>query len=95
MKHYIYLIQEIPRGKGRKLPVKIGRAKNVDKRLEAMQTGNSNQLEIVAKLGPFNHIQAQLFEKSLHRRFAKYHVRGEWFWPECIQQISRYEEICT
>lgn len=54
--------------------VKIGTSRNVAERLRALQTGNAERVELVGVLYGGNHL-----EGTLHRRFARHHVRGEWF----------------
>ena len=71
---YIYLIGEI-NNPGR---YKIGstRAKNVEKRLKQLQTGNSSELYIVQSYEtdePFK------LEKMLHNRFKIANLINEWF----------------
>lgn len=56
--------------------VKIGIAASVESRLSSLQTGNPYTLEV---LNSFASREPELDERRLHSRFAKYHVRGEWF----------------
>ena len=65
----IYAIGQEPRGL-----VKIGRAKDPEKRLRAMQTGSPLPLTLLAA--------AELpagMERELHRELSRARVRGEWF----------------
>ena len=71
---HVYLIGEIDK-KGR---YKIGstRAKDVNKRLKQLQTGNSDELYIVDSFEtqhPFK------LEKMLHNRFKNSNIINEWF----------------
>lgn len=55
-------------------PVKIGKAKNVSMRLDALACSSFETLSILGVLDGDN-------EKRLHRRFKKSRLRGEWFQP--------------
>jgi hypothetical protein len=68
---YVYLIQQGTHG-----PVKIGLAKNPQKRLATLQQANPTKLHgIAAWRGlPFE-------EAMLHEEFADQRIRGEWFKP--------------
>ena len=71
---YVYLIGEID-NKGK---YKIGstRAKDINKRLKQLQTGNSSELyikESYEKEHPFK------LEKMLHNHFESSNLIGEWF----------------
>ena len=71
---YVYLIGEID-NKGK---YKIGstRAKDINKRLKQLQTGNSSELyikESYEKEHPFK------LEKMLHNHFKSSNLIGEWF----------------
>jgi predicted GIY-YIG superfamily endonuclease len=66
---YIYVISD---GDG----YKIGVAKNPERRLKQLQTGNQKKLVlefIDYKNEPYK------IEKSLHRSFHKFKTNGEWF----------------
>jgi Meiotically up-regulated gene 113 len=56
--------------------IKIGRAVNVQKRLQSMQTASVNRLTVLATL--LAHIS---IERLIHRRFKEHRVSGEWFRP--------------
>lgn len=66
------------------LAIKIGFClRNPEKRLAALQTGNSNVLRL------FGHIAgSSLHEKLLHARFAQFHIQGEWFSDDIIEAIE-------
>jgi hypothetical protein len=58
-------------------PFKIGVANNVERRLEALQSGNPLQLSILWQSSKvLDHFQ---FEADLHARFGAFRIRGEWF----------------
>jgi hypothetical protein len=54
--------------------VKIGYSSDPDERLKQMQTGNSNELELLHgfKCG-------QAAEKHFHKIFKPFLIRGEWY----------------
>lgn len=54
--------------------VKIGRSTDPSARLRDLSVSNHRQLEMLATIPGDNKR-----EKALHRRFAKHHIRGEWF----------------
>lgn len=54
--------------------VKIGQANTVRTRLKELQTGNPFELKLIAAFKGHG-----AWESELHRAFAAYHVRGEWF----------------
>lgn len=63
--------------------IKIGFARNVQSRLETLQTASRQELRVVATIpGSLSD------EKSLHHKFAKDHVRGEWFRPS--HELKQY-----
>lgn len=71
---YVYFIQA-----GRKGPVKIGVARNVEKRLESLQTGNHQELFVRTLIVCDEKNHAYETEKKFHRKFKYLHIRGEWF----------------
>jgi hypothetical protein len=57
------------------MAIKIGFClRNPEKRLGALQTGNSNRLRLVGHI-----TGSSLHEKLLHKRFSQFHIKGEWF----------------
>lgn len=85
----VYFIQE---GNGH---VKIGKAVNVEERLKAMQTGNSQKLQIRLVLNYESHKKALEMEKYFHRKFKRFRVRGEWFNKKVLSKIrdQSYEKM--
>jgi len=71
---FVYFISS-----GLKGPIKIGLAKDVEKRRDDLQTGNPNRLHIQAKVRCRNRKEAEKLEKILHKKFTKSWIRGEWF----------------
>jgi hypothetical protein len=88
---YIYLILEVDvHGNERH---KIGFTKNQpEKRLKALQTGNSNNLTI---LKTFKSKHYQLLEKWLHGKFfnQKTETENEWF-TLTNEQVMLFDSIC-
>lgn len=69
---YIYFVQQGDYG-----PVKIGLAKNVLKRLDGLLNGSPLELHLRAVMPGDRAV-----ERQMHQRFAKHHIRGEWFQPD-------------
>jgi len=73
--------------------VKIGFAKNLEKRLTAFRTGASSELNVVATI-PCLEQQKISEEKKAHNYFKKYKSKNkhnrEWFKPEILPLISAY-----
>jgi hypothetical protein len=69
---YTYFIIEIPFTN----KVKIGKAKNAEKRLKVLQTGNPNKLCLYHKLyaPALNNM-----ESVLHKQYSARKINGEWF----------------
>jgi hypothetical protein len=67
---YIYFIQ-METG-----PIKIGRARNPYKRLEALQVGLPYTLELL-----YFFPGGAKSERAIQQSFHDEHIRGEWFWP--------------
>ena len=88
MKHYIYLIQEASHKRKNTGCVKIGRSKNVETRLMELQVGNSRELLLIAKIGPYTPKKAEWLEKQYHRRLKRFRIRGEWFHFKCLREMS-------
>ena len=85
---YLYFISTT-----RKNVVKIGIAKNPNKRLKTFQTANYEKLIILRVIQvPTRNLAFEL-EKALHQKFKKYHIRGEWFklTPTIINFIENYQ----
>ena len=73
---YVYFIQEVI---GIYAPIKIGVSKNVQERMRNIQGCNPRKLEVYAVIGPMGKAKAFNLEESLHRKFRRFHLRGEWF----------------
>lgn len=67
-------------------PIKIGRARNVDRRLCNLQVGHWEELTILATIRG-----GAETEDILKRKFRKQHIRGEWFQrtPALLETMDR------
>src|SRR5262249_8696361 len=66
------------------LAIKIGFClKKPEKRLAALQTGNSNPLKLLGHV-----VGTLLHETTLHTHFAPYHLQGEWFSSNIIEHVE-------
>ena len=59
--------------------IKIGMAKNVEKRLKSLQTSSPILLELLHTIQLNSVEDAQKLEMVLHQRFAHLRMNGEWF----------------
>jgi hypothetical protein len=85
--------------------VKIGVSSDLESRIKTLQTGNSEQLKIIAKLPFTSRKQAYDFEKFLHKKFEKHKLSGEWFkgkiinlfWPSDadVPDYVKYKFDCS
>lgn len=71
--------------------VKVGYAKDPDDRLKAMQTGNANELTMVAKIRCGRLSDAKRLEKQIHKASKPYHVRGEWFTEDVMEMLGDFK----
>ena len=85
---YVYLIGEI--GKEGRYKIGSTKAKNVNKRLKQLQTGNSSELFIKESYEtehPFK------LEKMLHNYFKSSNLIGEWF-ELSESDVRTFKDIC-
>lgn len=68
---FVYLINEVGT-----CNYKIGKSKNVNSRLDTLQTGNSSALSLVKSFESLNY---SLLEKTLHGIFKEKQISREWF----------------
>lgn len=61
------------------MAVKIGRAKNVQRRLATLQTSSPSDLKLLGVIKTESSRCAMELEESLHKKFKKSRIRGEWF----------------
>jgi len=71
---YVYFIRA-----GNTGPIKIGVASNVERRLDALQTGNHLTLYIIATIKYSSRAEAYEKERKFHNLFKHKRLRGEWF----------------
>ena len=70
--------------------VKIGKANNVAKRVETLQTGSPYQLQILVTVPCRSEKHAEHLERLAHRMFKPYRIRGEWFhWTAPVRRLIR------
>lgn len=62
--------------------IKIGRAKNVEKRLKSLQTAHPYQLKVIKTFSVKGGKAAKELESSLHQKFDHLRLSGEWFKAE-------------
>lgn len=79
-------------------PVKIGRASDLRSRLHTVQTGNHEPLYVLGAIPGGREL-----ERSLHARFSRQWLRGEWFHPsrelmvfidEKTNQVASFDDSC-
>ena len=88
--HYVYFIQQrFTKSK----PIKIGSAKDVERRLGELQVGNPYELAVVAKLGPFSKREAEATERRLHEQCSRFHIRGEWFRQHVLDALHTKRKL--
>ena len=65
--------------------IKIGWTDNLPRRLKALQTSCEHELILLCSVSGGREL-----ERSVHRRLASHHIRGEWFRnaPEVVQVVS-------
>ena len=68
---YVYLIEDIDNKR-----YKIGVTKDLKKRLRNLQTGNSNQIQL---LESFKSEYPFRLETMLHNKFKQFHHYNEWY----------------
>lgn len=72
--HFIYFIFNADSN-----AIKIGRAKNVSKRLQALQTSSPAMLKLLKTIPVEGLGAARELERSLHQQFQSLRLNGEWF----------------
>jgi len=58
--------------------IKLGYAKDPQKRCLQLQTGNPNVLSVIWAV-PVDHVKARLVEQKVHKEYNYKRSRGEWF----------------
>lgn len=82
---YIYLILSLESGQ-----VKIGKTKDINKRINSLQTGNGGNLKIIDY---FESNYSNKLEKYLHNIFSHENTVGEWF-TLSVSEIYEFKTIC-
>ncbi|HEY9699093.1 MAG TPA: GIY-YIG nuclease family protein [Trichocoleus sp.] len=62
--------------------VKIGRAKDMHKRMKALQTSSPAKLKLLKSVQVEGRKEAEQLEQSLHKQFSEIRLAGEWFKAE-------------
>lgn len=60
-------------------PIKVGVARNVERRLRTLQTANYNELRLVCSIPCRGRLAAYGLEREIHKAFKRKHIRGEWY----------------
>jgi len=74
---------------------KIGVAKNIQRRIEQLQTGNPLELRLTCSIQMPNMKSAFYFERLLHDELMDQHKHGEWFFIKEVKVrdiISKFSE---
>lgn len=83
-KHYLYAI-------GDNEVVKVGYSIDPKARLKSLQTGNSRKLRVLWKCyAGSDNKQALGQEKAMHRKIAKFKIKGEWFSSDCMVDVKAW-----
>lgn len=75
--------------------IKIGTAKNVNRRLASLQTSSPSELKLLGTIKAKSVNKARQLERSLHKTFNKKRIRGEWFKAdiELLNHINKSSAI--
>lgn len=72
---------------------KVGVTKNdINKRLMQLQTGNGNELHIVAYHETDN---PYYIERMIHKELNKYNVKNEWFEIVDVNPLTEFKRLCN
>ncbi len=71
--------------------IKIGRTKDLAKRMNALQTSSPAKLRLIKSVQVEGGKEAHELEQSLHRKFSEIRLAGEWFKAEAnlLEYISQ------
>jgi predicted GIY-YIG superfamily endonuclease len=72
--HFVYFIMNEDSN-----AIKIGYAKDLAKRIKALQTSSPAALKLIKSVQVEGSTEAQSLEQSLHRQFHDIRITGEWF----------------
>lgn len=88
---YIYVISERPdRRLGGRLAVKVGVARNPQRRCKELQTANPRKLDVTLVIGPMSEKMAFRLEAKIHRYLHRYRLNGEWFQGVSISKLKNF-----
>lgn len=83
---FLYIIRNLETNQ-----IKIGRSKNVEKRLTQLQTANSSKLCVLFK---FETEYSSKLESFLHSFFKHKNINGEWFDID-YKDLDKVEYLCN
>lgn len=69
---------------------KIGITKDIEKRINTLQTGNPEKIKIIST---YDSPLANKIEKTLHNIYSHLKMNGEWF-NFSIKEELEFQEIC-
>ena len=71
--------------------IKIGRAKNLARRMMSLQTSSPAKLKLIKSVSVEGAREAQELERALHQQFSEIRLAGEWFKAEAnlLEYISQ------
>ena len=74
--------------------IKIGVADSPLKRLDDLQTGNHQELRLLAFIPCDSRRHAYHLENLIHKKFIKHRIRGEWFSSKVhLKAVIKYIEF--
>jgi Meiotically up-regulated gene 113 len=75
--------------------IKIGRARDLGKRMKALQTSSPALLRLIRSIQVNSGKEAEALEKSLHLQFRSIRLAGEWFKAEAelLEHIQTYQSV--
>ena len=82
--HFVYAVS----GGGR---VKIGLAKDPDRRLKSLQTGNADKLSIAGAIRCKTRAEARTLERRIHVACSRHRLQGEWFADPSLDTFAQFE----
>lgn len=68
--------------------LKIGVAKEIKHRLFALQTASPYKLKVINSIFHYSKDTALRMEKTFHKALRKYHLTGEWFSIDALNDID-------
>lgn len=82
---FVYFIQC---GHEKNPPIKVGVAKNIERRIKSMQTGNPFELKLLCFIECANAKEAYNLEGFIHSELKNRKIRGEWF-ATCMRRVNK------